>query len=64
MASEEDRLRHSTRRKRNILTKIDNDFKGPFKIKPVDPRRGEYKREKISTKEVELKEDEYYEDEF
>lgn len=47
MSSEEERLKHSRRRKKNILSKIVNDVKGPFKIKTVDPRKGEYKREKM-----------------
>lgn len=52
MASEEDRLRHSSRRKKNFLTKTENDFRGPFKIKPVDPRKSEYKREKLRVEEL------------
>lgn len=47
MSSEEERLKHSRRRKRNVMAKAIVETKGPFAIKVIDPRKGEYKREKM-----------------
>ena len=47
MSSEEERFKHSRRRKRNVLAKAIVETKGPFAIKVVNPKKGEYKREKI-----------------
>lgn len=55
MASEEDRLRHSTRRRKKYLEKKNEvgERKGAFSIKIKDNRVPEYKREKIDLKHIE-----------
>lgn len=59
MASDEERERHSRRRKKNVYAKIlfdPNEYKGAFSMKVVDPKN-KYKREKLSIKEVEIMEE-------
>lgn len=54
MASDEERERHSRRRKKNIYAKIlfdPNEYKGAFSMKVVDPKN-RYKREKLSINSV------------
>ena len=63
MASDEERDRHSRRRKKNVYAKIlfdPNEYKGAFSMKVIDPKN-KYKREKLSAKDIEMeinKEDE------
>ena len=63
MASDEERERHSRRRKKNVYAKIlfdPNEFKGAYSLKVIDPKN-KYKREKLSVKDIEMeinKEDE------
>ena len=52
MASPEDRDRHSKRRKiRNQHAKVLRES-GAFKMKVIDPRKGKYKRENLSPKDI------------
>lgn len=51
MSSEEIKVKRSQSRKKNIYAKAlydPGDHKGAFKIKIKDPRKGEYKRIKLS----------------
>lgn len=52
MASDEERDRHSKRRKRNVMAKIMYENKGAFAIKAIDPRRPEYHREKLRVTDI------------
>lgn len=52
MSSEEERLKHSRRRKKNIMAKEINDRKGPFKIKVVDPRKPAYERVHLRVEDI------------
>lgn len=54
MSSEEDRAKHSSRRKRNFVKKdmMSNELKGAFAIKVVDARKPEYERRKLRVTEV------------
>jgi len=54
MSSEEDRAKHSSRRKRNFVKKdmMSNELKGAFAIKIVDARKPEYERRKLRVTEV------------
>lgn len=54
MSSEEDRAKHSTRRKRNFVKRdmISNELKGAFAIKVVDARKLEYERKKLRVTDI------------
>lgn len=54
MSSEEDRAKHSTRRKRNFVKRdmISNELKGAFAIKVVDARKPEYERKKLRVTDI------------
>lgn len=59
MTSDEERERHSKRRKKNFYAKIlfdPNEFKGAYSMKVIEPKN-KYKREKLSAKEVELEQE-------
>lgn len=49
MSSEEDRAKHSSRRKRNFIKRdmMSNELKGAFAIKVIDARKPEYERKKL-----------------
>lgn len=53
MSSEEERLRHSRRRKKNVMAKVINDRKGPFALKVIDPRKPVYERVHLRTTDIE-----------
>lgn len=54
MASEEDREKHSRKRKRSLLEKKDrSENKGAFSFKPKNPKKEEYKREKLDLRKLE-----------
>jgi hypothetical protein len=56
VTSDEERERHSRRRKKNFYAKVlfdQNEYKGAFSMKVIEPKN-KYKREKLSVKEVEL----------
>lgn len=60
MSDEDTKLHHSKRRKRNMMdkyTRDTGDYKGPFAIKPPNPKRPEYKREKLHINDI-LKQEE------
>lgn len=52
MSSEDDRLKASRRRKKNIMAKEINDRKGPYAVKVVNPKKPEYHRIKMRVKEI------------
>lgn len=55
MSDEEAKTRHSTRRKKNIMAKNlfdPGDHRGAFALKVVNPKKGEYKREKIRVNDL------------
>lgn len=54
MSSEEDRAKHSSRRKRNFVKRdmFSNELKGAFAIKTVDARKPEYHREKLRVTDI------------
>jgi hypothetical protein len=55
MSSEEERLRRTRIRNRNIYAKIlhdPNEFRGAFRMKIHDERKGEYRRVKMKVKNV------------
>ena len=59
MASDEERERHSRRRRKNSYAKIlfdPNEYKGAYSMKVIEPKN-KYKREKLSVKEVDLLEE-------
>ncbi len=61
MASDEERLKHSVRRRNKVRKDmLSNDLKGAFAIKIVDARKPEYHREKLRV--TEIIEDEYYDE--
>lgn len=53
-SSQEDRERHSQRRKNKYakLLRDQGDFKGAFSLKVINPKKGEYKRERITVKDI------------
>jgi hypothetical protein len=56
MASDEDREKHSRRRKKKHFAKIlfdPNEFKGAYSMKVIEPKN-KYKREKISPRSIEV----------
>lgn len=56
MGSEEERERHSRRRKRNVIAKIlrdTGDMKGAFSLRIINPKKGTYKREKMNIRNIE-----------
>lgn len=59
MASDEERERHSRRRKKNVYAKMlfdPNEYKGAYSLRVIDPKN-KYKREKLSIKEVEIQQE-------
>ena len=59
MASDEERERHSRRRRKNSYAKIlfdPNEYKGAYSMKVIEPKN-KYKRQKLSVKEVDLLEE-------
>lgn len=54
MSSEEDRYKHSARRKRNLIKQnmVKNELRGAFAIKTVDARKPEYHREKLRVTDI------------
>lgn len=51
MASNEEREKHSRRRKRNLITKSLRDS-GAFKPKVINPKKTDYKREHLSIRDI------------
>lgn len=52
----EDKERHSRRRKRNIMAKVlrdQGDLKGAFSLKVINPKKTEYKRERMDVRHIE-----------
>lgn len=56
MSEPEEKERHARKRKKNILAKImrTGDNKGAFALKIVNPKKGNYKREKVDIKKIEV----------
>lgn len=55
MASNEEREKHSNRRKRNIYAKV-LKTENKFKPKVIDSRKEEYKRIKLNLKDINIEE--------
>lgn len=56
MGNEEDKERHSKRRKRNFIAKIlrdSGDHKGAFALRVINPKKTTYKRQKIDIRNIE-----------
>ena len=56
MANDEDRVKHSRRRKMNIYAKIlhdQNEYKGAYSLKVMKDKT-KYKRERINPREIEV----------
>lgn len=56
MATDEERERHSRRRKKNVYAKIlfdPNEYKGAYSTKVIAPKN-KYKREKLSLNTIEM----------
>lgn len=65
MSSEEDRFKHSVRRRNKVRKDIfSNDLKGAFKIKVLDARKPEYERKKVRVTEITESEDDYETEDF
>lgn len=56
MSTDEERERHSRRRRKNSYAKIlfdPNEYKGAYSMKVIEPKN-KYKREKLSVKNLEV----------
>ena len=61
MSDQEVKEKVSRKRKRNIISKMlrdQGDHKGAFSLKIINPKKGEYKREKININKLESDDEE------